>query len=430
MPASKLPTEREDLIVETYRRTGSINQTVREVGHSKETVRRVLDEREEPRISSAGAAPSAPSVEDALRDSEERDRRRQEAAELRKMLASESRLQRYETILRDVLTAYSPTELVVEGPRHEDDAPVHEYTVILSDWHVGQATRIEETGGIYEQDVSTTRQQVFKLWNALASIHDVESRGRKITKLNILAIGDFVDGDDMRPSQHRKVEDVITVQTIQAFDLLVWFIRQALQRFEFVDVDFVGGNHDRLSRKAGDAGLGELSYIDTVAWLLGAFTQRTLESDIEEGRLSVRNWETFFGYKKVSNMKVVFEHGSSFKWAANSYGGVPWYGVANLGPKYESMLGGADIVAMGHGHRAAVIPNGRNWVITNGALPATSTYAQSAMKSVMRPLQWLLSTHADHGLTSWMPLYADVPGQLLPGMVWEDPVGYADQASS
>lgn len=357
------------------------------------------------------------------------DIKRDNAADLKRTLARESRMRRYEAVLRESLLEYEPTPLVVKESKH-DHMPEHEYILVLSDWHTGLKVRLEETGGVYYQDVSTTRAQVAQLWQALESIHRTDLASRRVTKLNILAIGDFVDNDNMRPSQHRKVEDVMSVQTVQSFDLLIWFIRQALTRFKNVEVDVVGGNHDRLSQKAGDAGLGELDYIDTVAWLIGAFAQRTLGEDIRAGRLDIKNWETFFGYKRVSDLKVVFEHGSSFKWAANSYGGVPWYGVSSLGPKYESMLGGADLVFMGHGHRAAILPNGRNWVITNGALPATSTYVQSGMKTVSRPLQWLVSTHREHGVTGFQPLYADVPEALLPGMVWEDPDRYSALATS
>ena len=368
-------------------------------------------------------------LDEMLADMEQSDISRENARQLKRILGAEQRVQRYLTVLREACLSYEPTPLVIKPGAKHAERPEHEWIFVTSDWHTGQRTTIEETGGIYEHSISTVRGQVAKMWSALESIHDVESKGRNITKLNLLGIGDFVDHDDMRPSQHREVEDVISVQTVEAFDLLVWLVRQALTRFPEVEVDLIGGNHDRWTRMKGNAGLGELSYKDTVAWLLGAFMQRTLAPDIESGRLKVRNWETFFGYKRVNDIKVVFEHGSSIKWNANSYGGIPWYGVSQLGPKYDAMLGGADLVCIGHGHRASILPNGRNWLVTNGALPATSTYVQSGMKAVQRPLQWLIDTHAEHGITGFHPLYADVPEALMPGMIWDDPEHYAGLAS-
>ena len=158
-------------------------------------------------------------LEDALSEAEIRDARLEETRQLRSLTAAESRLRRYESVLEDAITAHVPTKLVVpkSGTRKK---PTHEWILELSDWHVGQQTRVEETGGMYYQDVSTTRRQVAKVWKALNWLHQIESNGRKIEKLHILSLGDLVDNDNLRPSQHRKVEEVITVQTVQAFDLL------------------------------------------------------------------------------------------------------------------------------------------------------------------------------------------------------------------
>ena len=371
----------------------------------------------------------AVTIESALASAEDRDHRLEEARQLRQLTAAESRLRRYESVLERAIVGHEPTPLVDPRDRSEH-RPSHEWVLSLSDWHTGQLTRIEETGGMYHQDVSTVRRQVAKIWEALRWVHQIESHGRKIERLHILSLGDLVDNDSMRPSQHRKVEDVITVQTVQAFDILVWFVRQCLTIFERVEIDLVGGNHDRLnSSRPGDAGLGELDYVDTVSYLIGAFLERSLAADVESDRLAVKNWQTFFGYKAIADQRGVCEHGSSFKWSVGSYGGVPWYGIQRAGAGYESMLGGADIVCLGHGHRPAVIPNGRGWIVVNGALPATSTFSQSAFKTMGRPLQWLLSVHREMGLTGFLPLYADVEGQLLPGEIWEDPERYSALAT-
>jgi len=380
---------------------------------------------------SAQPGRAARTLEEQLEASQLRDAERKNVAEARKVLAAENRMRRYEAVLTEACEQYEPTPLVYpDDPTRfrEVDRATHEWVLEIGDWHVGQKTKIEQTGGMYEQDVSTTRAQVAKLWAAIQRIHAIESTGRRISKLHVVFLGDLVDGDDMRPSQHRHVEDVVTVQVIQAFDLLAWLLRQLMTLFPHIEIDMIGGNHDRTGRNRGDAGLGELDYIDTYAWLAGAFLERVLAADIEAGRLSVRNWQTFFGYKMVAGQRLVFEHGSSFKWGGG-YGGVPWYGISALGPRYGQMMGEPDIVMIGHGHRPAIIPHGRGWIVVNGALPATSTYVQSSFKTVQRPQQWLLSLHHELGITGFLPLYADVPGQLLPGQVWDDPERYADSSS-
>ncbi len=368
-----------------------------------------------------------PNLDAALEAAHAKDIEQQQRKELKTATALESRIRRYIAVLEEHVKAYEPTPFVpVATKRQLAKLPQHEALLFTGDWHTGMRTKIHETGGVYEQDVATTRSQVTKLWDRLERLHNIEAASVNYTKLHIVSLGDLIEGDDMRPSQHRQIEDVMTVQTIQAFDMFTWMIRQALQIYETVEVDMVGGNHDRTARNRGNAGLGELDYADTMSWLIGEFTKRVF---VDEPRVKITNWNTFFGYKVVAGQRLVFEHGSSFRWNANSYGGIPWYSVSQLPRKYAEMLGEADITAIGHGHRPAILPAGRGWMVVNGAFPATSNYEQSGFKSVHRPLQWLLSVHEEHGLTAYKPIYLDVPGTLLPGQVWEDPSLYAELAN-
>jgi hypothetical protein len=390
----------------------------------KRCSQRMAGKRQRARTRGTAAVPVT--LDEALEAAHARELELAHRAELRKTTALEARIRRYETVLRNSLESYEPTPLVT--PKNRDSGlPEHELILVVGDWHTGQKTRIHETGGVYEQDVATTRDQVFRLWDRVQRLHAIQSAGINFSKLHIICLGDLVEGDDMRPSQHRQIEDVLTVQTIQAFDLFTWLVRQALTTFESVEVDMVGGNHDRVGRNKGNAGLAELDYADTVAWLIGEFTKRLFEN---EPRVKVTNWNTFFGYKLAADQRVVFEHGSSIKWSAGSYGGVPWYGVSQLPRKYADMLGHADLTLIGHGHRPALLPSGRGWQVINGALPASSNYEQSSFKSVHRPLQTLLSVHSKYGLTGWTPIYLDVPGTVLPGQVWEDPEHYAALANA
>lgn len=364
-------------------------------------------------------------LDDALAASHAKDVEQSQRQELKKATALESRIRRYLEVLETSVAAYEPTPLVVQQPK-DKALPLHEMILATGDWHTGMKMQIHETGGIYEQNVETTRQQVFKLFDRVQRLLAIQSSGVRVQKLHLIGLGDLIEGDDMRPSQHRHIEDVMTVQTIQAMDLFSWLIRQLLTLVEEVEVDMVGGNHDRTGRNKGNAGLGELDYADTMSWLIGEFCKRLFEN---EPRVKIRNWNTFFGYKLVAGQKLVFEHGSSIKWNAGSYGGVPWYGVSQLPAKYAAMLGAADITIMGHGHRPAILPDGRGWLVINGALPATSGFEQSNFKTVRRPLQWLMNIHEEHGLVGWQPIYLDVPGTILPGTVWEDPERFAELAN-
>lgn len=370
----------------------------------------------------------AQSVDEVVAEAERRDIERQNATELRRLTATEQRTRRYLDVLDGAVSALEPTPLA----RPTDFAkglPEHEDVLITSDWHLGLKVTLEETGGLYEQDTATTREQVAKIWKTVEHLHHINSSGRNTRKLHHLFLGDIAEGDSMRPSQVKHVDHLQVEQTVIATDLLAWLIRQELQIYDEVEVEITGGNHDRRGKNRGDAGLGEFGYTDTLMWMAGAFLERILANDIETGRLKINNWTTFFGYKEVLGNRLVFEHGSSFKWASGGYGGVPWYAVSALGPRYAAMLGRADLIAIGHGHRPVLLPDGRGWILANGALPATSTYIQAGMKVISRPMQWLLSAHEEVGFTGFTPIYADVPGTLLPGQVWEDPERYRNLAT-
>lgn len=361
--------------------------------------------------------PGKPEV-DPIEAEVKRVRDREMVRELTALTRQAAKKKEFVATIKDGLAEFEPSPLI-PAPVTKGGLSEHSWMILMSDWHVGQYTPIETTGGIYEQTVEVTRWQIETLLNAIRSIHAVRSRGELIKKLLLVFAGDLVEGDQMRWSQARKIEKPVTVQCMLVYDLAAYLIRQLLllAGIENIEVHMVGGNHDRTSQRPGDAGLGELDYVDTYAWLVGAMLERGFEG---EPRVKVVNWDTFFGYTEFCNRRIVFEHGATFKIGAGSYGGVPWYGVSNAARKHIEMMGGADIVALGHLHQPAVLPLGQStWGVINGALPATTSWVQSSFKSVREPVQWMIDLHKDRGVTGFEPLYA-IPEQLLrPGEVWE-----------
>ena len=321
----------------------------------------------------------------------------------------------YVTAIQSALSSYEPS-IVFPFPEQDAQTTV-DWAIELSDWHIGQATTMEHTGGMYEQTLAVTRKQVDRLIRAISGIF-YESKGKVVRNLWIPILGDIVEGDSMRPAQLREIELPVVQQTVEGFDLLAYFISTLLELpgLETVTIDMVGGNHDRTTSKPGNAGLGETDFVDTYAWLIGAMLQRRFEND---PRVSIENWETFFGTREFAGLRHVFEHGSSIRGGSGSYGGIPWYPIANAASKWSAMLGGVDMVWLGHQHTPYVIPLGQQGhIIGNGSLPATSRYVQSQFKSIRRPQQWLVEFHRKHGATAFRPLYADID-LPAPGAVWD-----------
>jgi predicted phosphodiesterase len=335
-------------------------------------------------------------------------------AELRKAVAARDAAEEIRAIIRDHVERVKPALLRVKPPK-KNNLPTHEWVLNLSDWHIGQKTTLEETGGLFEQSTELALAQVQSLWDALALVHDIESSGRHIRKLHILSLGDMVDGDLMRVSQTKKVDRVVAEQYPIVYGLMQALVTAALSRFDEVEVHVVGGNHDRFG-KFGDAGLGELAYIDNWSYIMGTSLEMAFSA---VPRVTVKNYQSFFGTTVIAGHKFAFSHGSDVNWRSNSYAGIPYYSLNVAAERMKAMVDGYDLLVMGHGHIPMVLPVGfDSKVIMNGSLPGSSTFVQSKYKSVRRPSQGLLSMHRRLGLTSYIQLYADHEGIRTAEEMW------------
>jgi len=287
--------------------------------------------------------------------------------------------------------------------------PDHLKVVHLSDWHIGQKTTAEATGGIFHHDHVVATAQVERLMDIERAI--LRDDKRAVRRTLIVVNGDMVDGDDMRNSQHTEIEYLVMEQTLKCYDLIVRFIDHEVEiTTEDVVVSLTGGNHDRSSRKPGNAGLSELGYTDTYLYLLGGMLERTYQN---EKRVKIINNTSFFAKLNFSGHKIVHAHGSDIKWGGG-YNGIPWNAIGVAADKYNNMLGGdMELLLLAHGHMPSMIPgsNSNIWINTNGSLPGTSEYVQSNYKVVRRPVQWILMLN-EHGLVNAHPAYLDV-GQIV-----------------
>lgn len=344
--------------------------------------------------------------------------RRSEIGELRRLVSAENhRLDALKIIRESVLLVEPPKLRPARQPGKR--APHHTWGLVISDWQLGQLTTFASSGNVFEQTTAVTRAQVRELWSVVEVLHGIHSHGKTIDELVIFSLGDLLENDQMRTSQAAMVDAPVTRQAVDVIDLEAELVTQALALFPKVRLLHVGGNHERTSPKAGNAGLGELGYTDTYSWLIGEVLRRQFERAIDGGRLELQNHESFFGTAMVANQRCVYEHGASFRASTGSYGGVSYYSIANAAAGYQKMLDGADLVLMGHHHVSMVLPMGFGWQILNGALPPSSQFAQSNFKGYRRPSQTLLDLHPEKGLTGWTPIYLDTPGMVRPGDFWK-----------
>lgn len=358
-------------------------------------------------------------LEDKIAQERDDAIRREEIKELKQLLSAEAIKQDMLRMIADHAPLLTPPKL--EKVSASGVRPRHTWVLLLSDLQYGQKTRLEASGYVFEQTSEIATEQFKMLWRKIAALHRDESQSKDIERLAILNLGDNVEGDSMRISQSMKVDRPVAVQTVEVTDLESYLLQSALTIFRYVDDYRVGGNHDRISSKPGTAGLGELDMRDTYAWLSGEFLKRMHANAMADGRLTIKNNESWFGADIIAGHKFVYEHGASFKSSTGSYGGVSFYSIANAARGYMSMLGDADIVAFGHFHQPMILPirGGHAWQIVNGAFPPSTEFVQSNFKGFGRPCQWLLDFDEEHGMVDARPIYVDTPNMMRPGQFWD-----------
>lgn len=338
-----------------------------------------------------------------------------EITDLKRLMNERDSVEDMRAIVEGAITPFQP--IPFKPLKSDTKKTIHEWVLELSDWHIGQLTTLDETGGLFQTNTPIAIQQIQTLWNALSQILAVESHGIEVETLHILSLGDMVDGDLMRVSQTRKVDKVVAEQYPIVFGLMVGLIKAALTKIKNVNVHVVGGNHDRFG-KYGDAGMGELAYIDNWSYILGTALEAAF---MDEPRVEVTNHKSFFGTTIVAGHKFAFGHGSDVNWASNSYAGLPYYSLNVAAERMKAMVDGYDVLAMGHGHVAMELPVGfDSRVVMNGSLPGSSTFVQSKYKSVRRPMQTLIQMHERIGFLGKSPIYLDHEGVRTAAEMWED----------
>lgn len=341
--------------------------------------------------------------------------RRSEVVELRRATTDAAKAEQIRSLLTEHLSTWKPRPYNPPAGLRDDHAD-HLWVLHLSDWHIGQNTDKASTGGLFVQTSDIAKEQVTRMAEILREI--MRDGGRKVRKLLIIMNGDIVEGDDMRNSQHTDIDRLVMAQTVEAFDLSRWLIDGLQELFEEeVVVSSVGGNHDRTSRKPGNAGGGELGYVDSYAWLIGEMLKRWY---VEDSRTTIFNRSTFFGQIMFGGHRFVHSHGADIKWTTGGHSGIPWNAISVAAMRYEQMVGGYDALFLGHGHIPGMLPMGQQSnVFLNGSLPPSTSWVQASFKANRRPVQQLVMFNK-HGAVAYYPLYLDVGNRASTEEVWLD----------
>jgi len=323
--------------------------------------------------------------------------------------------QRVLSMAADLLPQYEPKPLrqAVHTSNHKALVGI----AVFSDWHIGQYTTFSQTGEVFEQTTQLAENQIDLFVEKFKEILAVKRKGHPVEAIYPLFLGDLTEGV-LRPRAAVESDMLHMRQAFHAMRCIDYLLREFEDLDLKVNAHMVGGNHDRTSQKAGNAGLGELAYDEQVVWLIGQFLQH---QHANRDAIDIKVWDSFYGREIIAGRRFAFEHGASFRWSSGSYGGVPYYAVANAARGYIEMLNGADVIVMGHGHIPNLLTRGKTNIVMNGALPPSTSWVQSSFKQVIPPCQVLLWFHEEIGFVGYEPIWLDVGQVSNSDAIWHRP---------
>lgn len=260
----------------------------------------------------------------------------------------------------------------------------------LSDLHIGELIRPEETEGFGAFNFAIAQERMFLLGQKLLEWVQMHRMNFNITKLHIMGIGDYVSGNIHQELMVTN-EFPLPVQTANAGLLIGEFVNRLAPYFE--EIVFIGvgaDNHGRLQPKPQ----AKQKATNSMSFLVHAIIEQYLKKNT--------NIKFIFseGMKynaEIAGHKFLIEHGDTIKAVL----GIPYYGIERMSGRESRRRMGTDkefnYHAIGHWHVPGVVSGN---VLMNGSLSGTTEYDHSAGRHAL-PSQASFLVHPTYGVFDW-----------------------------
>ena len=297
-----------------------------------------------------------------------RDAVREYRSELRK----DARLSVLEDHLVEAIKTLPPIKLERINLHQIPDNP-REGIFLLSDWHIG--SYVNNFYNQFDFDIAIKRV------NQLAKDVVRYCRMFNITKLNILDLGDIIEGEihvTVRVTNELNTCD----QVIKATELLAQFIATIAAEIDEVVYRSCVGNHDRVIQN-----YKESTDDDNLIYLINWGLQMRLQlSGVDNVTFDLQNLSDTVGIFELENgKKVGYAHGHTFS-TDTAY--------QNFTGAVQSYL---DYICLGHFHSGKMKEFNSVKVYVNGSLKGVDSYAMT--KSLYsKPSQTLIIPDGENDL--------------------------------
>lgn len=270
----------------------------------------------------------------------------------------------------------------------------------LSDIHVGEWVRLEETAGLSAYSWETFMERRERLIERFDSVINHHIRNTYPVKHCLVQIyGDCVTGENIFKGQSFQIDQFLLEQIVRGSYQIADLIRYIASTFETVRVLAIPGNHGRIT----DTTLNS----DVLFYMF----MRQYLAEQDNVVINISDTSPFLGYYLDADCGILdwssgrrhnhlMAHGNQVR----SYIGVPYYGLDRIVGKLNNLFGVVwDRVMFGHFHTEGRSPN---WMLCPSWVGATG-YSVGKLQVASRPAQLVNGFHPRQGMTWQYTLWLD-----------------------
>lgn len=283
---------------------------------------------------------------------------------------------------------YPRVKLIARG--HESDYPMA-MVADLSDLHVGQVTRPEETEGWGHYNWAIAQQRMGKYAENIVGNVNTYRKSFIVDDLYVIGKGDYISGN-IHEELMMTNEFPPPVQAVNAGTAIGDFLLRVAPHFKNVRFIGVGAdNHGRLGRKPQ----AKLKSTASYSFVTHAIAQKhsSRADNLEFILAPGMKW-----VQEIAGKRFLIEHGDTIK----SQLGIPYYGMQrSVGREARRRMN--DIkknfhyYSIGHFHTPGIVDD---LILINGALSGTDEFDHSCGR-LASPCQVSYLVHPKYGIFGW-----------------------------
>lgn len=316
-------------------------------------------------------------------------------AKYERALKEQSSIEQLVAAIKDMAPAsYSPAPEIKKLTR--GSGKPQSMVLLLSDTHVGQTIRPEQTlgHGCYNFDVFLARLKFYE--ESVTSILR-DHTTTEVPEIIVAMGGDMLDGALNHSAEAGQTTTMFS-QFYGAGHAISQFLRNLSALVPRLRIHCTVGNHPRWPNQHKMPTDNRFSNFDQVLYAyLQALTKdiRTIQWTLDEQP---------FALFKVQNLLCHLSHGDQLSGGDKALG-IPNHAVGRMVSSNSQLFGkdsspSPDIYLVGHLHRQIVLPHAKGSVIVNGGFPGVGPYGLIRGFSPVDPTQVCFFVHPVYGQTA------------------------------